>query len=364
MAEQDKTLLAYVGTYNREREEGIYLYHLDLASGALSPVDAVSGVKNPSFLALGPESRFLYAVSEMQELDGKPGGGVSAFAIDSGTGSLSPLNQQSSQGAGPCHLSVDQTGRFVLVANYSSGGVAMLPVQDDGSLGEATDAVQHEGSSAHPQRQAGPHAHSITVSPENNYAFAADLGIDKIMVYRIDLAEGKLPPNAVPSVQVHAGAGPRHFAFHPNGRYAYLINELDNTVVAYTFDGTNGTLQDIQTLSTLPEGYAETSYCADIHVSPSGRFLYGTNRGHDSLAIFEIDEGTGKVDLVGLEPTQGEFPRNFAIDPTGSILLAANQNGDNIVSFRMDPDTGRLTPTGHITEVPAPVCIKMMWLSS
>ena len=364
MTEQGMKLLAYVGTYNRDREEGIYLYHVDLASGALKPAGTVAGVKNPSYLALDPENRFLYAVSEMQELDGKPGGGVSAFAIDPANGALSPLNQQSSQGAGPCHLSVDQTGRFVLVANYSSGGVAMLPILDDGSLGEATDAVQHEGSSVHPKRQAGPHAHSITVSPENGYAFAADLGIDKIMVYQLDLTQGKLPPNTVPSVQVHAGAGPRHFAFHPNGRYAYLINELDNTVVAYTYDGTEGTLQHIQTLSTLPDGYTDTSYCADIHVAPSGRFLYGTNRGHDSLAIFEIDEGTGRLSLIGLEPTQGEFPRNFVIDPTGTILLAANQNGDNIVSFRMDPDTGRLTPTGHVTEVPAPVCIKMMWLSS
>ena len=364
MAEQGKKLLAYVGTYNRDREEGIYLYHLDLSSGALSPVDSVSGIKNPSFLALSRDNRYLYAVSELQEVAGKPGGGVSAFAIDPVNGALSPLNQQSSQGAGPCHLSVDQTGRYVLVANYSSGAVAMLPVREDGSLGEATDSVQHEGSSVHPKRQAGPHAHSITVGPENRFAFAADLGIDKIMVYRLDLSEGKLAPNDVPSVQVHAGAGPRHFAFHPNGRYAYLINELDNTVVAYTYNDAEGTLQDLQTLSTLPEGYTDTSYCADIHVAPSGKFLYGTNRGHDSMAIFEIDEQSGKLALVGLEPTQGESPRNFAIDPTGSILLAANQNGNNIVSFRMDPDTGKLTPTGHITEVPSPVCIKMMWLSS
>jgi 6-phosphogluconolactonase len=238
--------------------------------------------------------------------------------------------------------------------------VAILPVQDDGRLGEATDVVQHQGTSVNPQRQEGPHAHSITVDPTNRYAFAADLGLDKIMIYRLDLTRGKLQPNDEPWAQVHAGAGPRHFAFHPNGHYAYVINEIDSTLTAFTYQSTNGTLRTVQTVSTIPGDFSGTNYCADIHVAPSGKFVYGSNRGHDSIVTFATDETTGKLTCVGHESTQGRTPRNFTIDPTGTFLLAANQSTDTIVTFRIDQQTGKLLSTGHVTEVPTPVCVQVI----
>lgn len=363
MAEQNREeMLVYVGTYTgkEDRGEGIYVYRMHPASGALEFASSVSDIVNPSFLAIHPQKRRLYAVNEVDDFEDSAGGAVSAFSIDPKTGGLTYLNRQSSQGAGPCHLSVDATGKAVLVANYSGGSVAALPIRDDGGLGEATAFIQHRGSSVNPGRQSGPHAHSITIDPTNRYAFAADLGIDKILIYRLDADRAAITPNDEPWTQVHAGAGPRHFAFHPNGKYAYLINELDNTTVAYTYDDAAGTLREVQTITTLPEDFSDTSYCADIHVSPSGKFVYGTNRGHDSIVIFRIDGGTGQLTCVGYESTQGEFPRNFAIDPTGTFLFAANQNTDNIVAFRIDQQTGALTPTGHVTHVRAPVCVKII----
>ena len=359
MAEQND-ILVYVGTYTSRGSEGIYLYRLDLSSGALQSIGKAASVQNPSFLALDPQGHTLYAVNEVDEHAGQPGGAVGAFAVDPRTGALTFLNQQPSHGTGPCHVCVDQTGRFVLVANYTSGSASVLPVQDDGRLGEATDVVQHHGSGVDPRRQEGPHAHSVTLDPTNRYAFVADLGLDKIMIYRLDRAHGKLVPNDEPWARLHAGAGPRHLAFHPSGRYVYAINELDSTFTAFACDATRGALQELQTISALPEGFAGTSYCADVHVHPSGRFLYGSNRGHDSMAIMAIDEDTGTLTPLGHEPTQGQTPRNLAIDPTGTYLLAANQNTDTIVTFRIDQETGQLTPTGHVTQVSMPVCIKMV----
>lgn len=344
----------YVGTYTKE-SKGIYLYHLDPSTGVLTYDSVEEGIQNPSFLDLHPNGRYLYSVSEV---GGDPGGAIAAFAVDPATGHLSMLNQVSSCGKGPCHLSIEATGRYVLAANYSSGSVAMIPIQDDGSLGEPSDSVQHEGASADPGRQKGPHAHSFTVGPDNRFAYAADLGIDKILVYGLDLEGGKLVPSE--PVTVQDSAGPRHFAFHPSGAYGYLINELDNTIVAYRRNAESGALDELQVISTLPGDYSGTSYTADIHVSADGRYLYGSNRGHDSIAIFTIDESTGKVSPAGYESTQGEFPRNFGIDPSGTCMLAANQNSDNIVSYHVDADSGSLTPTGHVTKVGAPVCVKMV----
>lgn len=356
--------LVYIGTYTHGKNEGIYAYRMEKSTGALSFVSKATGVNNPSFLAIHPQQNYLYAVNEIGEFAGKPSGAVSAFSIDPKTGELTYLNQQPSHGTGPCHLSVDKTGRFVLVANYGGGSVCALPIRDDGQLGEATDFIQHEGSSVNPQRQKGPHAHSIILSPDNRYAFAADLGLDKIMIYQLDLINGKLKPNDEPWAEVKAGAGPRHFDFHPNGKFAYLITELDNTIIAFTYDESNGALKEIQTVSTLPKDFEGTSYCADVHVSPSGKFVYGSNRGHESIVIFAIDSGTGKLTYVGHEPTQGKNPRNFAIDPTGTFLLAANQSTDNIVTFRIDKQTGKLVSTGEVAEVPQPVCLKIMHISS
>lgn len=357
-------MFVFIGTYTRGKSEGIYVYSMDMSSGILKFASKATGLSNPSFLAIHPQKPYLYAVNEVSEFAGKPSGAVSAFAIDEKTGELTFLNQQSSHGSGPCHMSVDKTGRCVFVANYGGGSVSILPIGSDGQLGKATDFVKHHGSSVNPKRQEKAHAHSVTLSPDNCYAFVADLGLDKIMVYQLALTTGKLKPNDKPWIKVKAGAGPRHFDFHPTGVYAYLINELNNTLTAFTYDGTRGMLREIQTISTLPEDFEDTSYCADVHVSPSGRFVYGSNRGHDSIVIFAIDENTGQLTYVDHEPTQGKNPRNFAIDSTGTFLLVANQDTDTIVTFRIDSETGKLMSTGHVVEVPNPVCLKMSYIFS
>lgn len=361
--EKIKEVFLYVGTYTSGKSEGIYVYRMDLSSGALKFTSAVKGVVNPSFLAFGPRQRYLYAVSEVSRFSNKPGGAVSAFRIDPKTGELTYLNQQPSGGASPCHLSVEKNGNFVVVANYTGGNVSVLPIEDDGRLGKVSDVVQHQGSSVNPQRQQGPHPHSVNVDAANRYVFVPDLGLDKIMIYKLDFTHGKLKPNDEPWAQVKAGAGPRHFAFHPNGRYAYVINELNSTLTAFAYDEKHGKLREVETVSTLPEDFKGSNHCADVHVSASGKFIYGSNRGHDSIVIFAIDEGTGTLTYVGHEPTQGKTPRNFAIAPTGTFIVAANQNSDRIVTFRINQRTGRLLPTGHVAEVPRPVCLKMIPIS-
>jgi 6-phosphogluconolactonase len=320
-------------------------------------------VDNPSFLAFHPSLRYLYAVNETSTYHGEPGGSLSAFAIDAQDGHLNYLNRQPVRGAAPCHLSVDQTGRFVLVANYTSGSLSVLPIAEDGRVGEVTQVIQHVGSSAHPTRQTEPHAHSITLDRHNRYAFAADLGLDKVMVYRLDLSAGKLVPHHKPWVQTHLGAGPRHFDIHPDRQHAYVINEIDSTLTAFAYDEAGGTLKEIQTISTLPSEFTGDNTGADVHVALSGQFLYSSNRGHDSIAIFEIDRRSGKLTSIGHESTRGRTPRSFALDPSGEILLAANQGTDTIVTFHVDQRTGKLTPTGYVTEVPMPVCIKPIRLT-
>ena len=363
MLEQNsKEIHVYVGTYtSSNNNKGIYVYRINSDSGALEFVSTTEGIENPSFLDIDSQRKHLYSVNEVGEFSGEASGGVTAFSIDSKTGKLTYLNQQSSQGKGPCHLSVDKTGQYVLVANYGGGSVSILPIQRNGQIGEATDFVQHQGSSVNQNRQQEPHAHSIMIDPNNRYAFAADLGVDKILIYQLDLAAGKLIPNEHPWVSITPGAGPRHFAFTPNGEYAYLINELDSTITAFTYDNSQGNLNQIQTVPTLPDDFEDVSHCADIHVSPSGKFVYGSNRGHDSLVIFKIED-TGHLSYVDHQLTLGQNPRNFAIDPTGTFLLAANQSTNNIVTFRIDQQTGKLTSTGNIVEVPMPVCIKMIYL--
>jgi 6-phosphogluconolactonase len=357
MPRADGKTVVYVGTYTQRGSEGIYAYTFNPSSGALSPIGTCGGVENPSFLALAPSRKYLYATDEVATFDGEPGGAVSALRIDQETGLLTLLNHQSSHGAAPCHLSVDQTEQVVLVANYNGGNLAVLPIEEGGRLGPATDVVQHTGSSAHPTRQQRPHAHSITIDPTNRFAFAADLGIDKLMVYRLDLEHGKLVPHDIPSVDIEAGSGPRHFAFHPTGKYAYLINEIGSTVTVFEYDADRIELHALQTISTLPEGAEIDNTCADVHVSPSGRFLYGSNRGHDSIAAFRIEKATGWLSSIGHTSTQGRTPRNFAIDPSGCFLLAANQDSDTIVAFRIDEQSGELSPTGEVTSVPMPVCV-------
>ena len=353
-------MLVYVGTYTRTESEGIYVYRMDEKTGELSYISHAAGIENPTFLAIHPNGRHLYAVSEVPEYRGQSSGAIAAYDIDGDAGALTQINERPTGGPGPCHVAVDTTGRFALVANYLGGSVCVLPIRYDGSLGEATDFVQHEGSSVDPLRQGEPHAHSVNIDDSSGHVYVADLGIDKVMTYRLDADNGKLTPNDPPFAKLRDGAGPRHLAFHPDGKTAYLINELDSTVTAFGLDAELGALDEIQTLSTLPEDFSGTSHCADIHVSPSGRFLYGSNRGHDSIAIYSIDGGSGKMTLLGHEPTGGRTPRNFAIDPTGAFLLAANQDSDSIVTFRIDGGTVLLKATGGVATVPMPVCLKFL----
>jgi 6-phosphogluconolactonase len=351
-------LLFYVGTYTSGKSEGIYLYRLNVSSGELKHVATTKGVKDPSYLAVAPSGRFLYAVNEVEEFAGKKNGAVSAFSIDPRTGVLSLLNQPPSSGGAPCYLAVDRTESFVLVANYVGGNVAVLPVERDGSLALATDVKQDQGSSINGARQQGPHAHCIVLDPANRFAYACDLGADKIMIFRFDARQGKLITNEPRWMKVEAGAGPRHLVFHPSGTFAYVINELHATVTVFAQNRITGELKELQTLATLPPDFKAANTSADIHVSRDGRFLYCSNRGHDSIAAFKINPGNGKLSFIAHESTGGKTPRNFVIDPTGSFLLVANQHSDNIVAFRRDRRTGRLSATGHVAEVPSPVCLK------
>lgn len=356
--ERPRELLVYVGTYTTGKSEGIYLYRLQLSSGELQRVGVTRGVVNPSYLALERGGRYLYAVNEVTEFEGRPSGAVSAFAVDQQTGALRFLNRQPSMGGAPCYVTVTETGRFVLVANYAGGNIAVLPVRADGSLGEAADVKQDEGASrVNPQRQEAPHAHCVVLGRGDRHAYACDLGTDKVMVYRFDAARGRLAPAPTPWAQVKPGAGPRHMVFHPRGRYAYVMNELDSTVTVFAHDHADGALREVQTVPALPAGFTRANTGADIRLTPDGRFLYCSNRGHNSIAAYRVDGRKGTLSLVGHEPTRGRTPRNFAVDPTGSFLLVANQDSDEIVSFRLDPRTGRLAFTGHVAGVPSPVCL-------
>jgi 6-phosphogluconolactonase len=357
-AKRSGELLVYVGTYTTGKSEGIYLYRLDLSSGELKHVATTKGVVNPSFLALAPSRRYLYAVNEVGDFAGKKSGAVSAFAVDQKTGALQLLNQQPSLGADPCYVDVAAGDRFVLIANYTGGNVTVFPVEHDGSLGEASDMKQARGSSVNRERQEGPHAHCIVLDPTNRFAYSCDLGTDKIMIFRFDTRLGKLLTNEPPWVQVKPGTGPRHLAFHPSGKHVFVVNELQSTVTAFARDPEKGSLAELQTLTTLPKDFTGANTSADIHVSPNGRFLYCSNRGHDSIAMFMIDQRHSTLTPVGHESTRGMTPRNFAIDPSGAFLLVANQKSDNIVVFRIDQRTGRLTSTGQTVEVPSPVCLK------
>ena len=352
----------YVGTYTRDDSvsEGIYVFKYDSSSGVTEHVDTTTGIEDPSFLAIDRGNRHLYSVAETGDLQGNGSGAVNSYSIDPSTGKLTFLQSREPGGTISCHVIVDATGRFVLAANYGTGSVATFPIQKDGTLGEAASFVQHEGSSVDPDRQEGPHAHSINLDASNRFAFAPDLGADRVVIYEFDSTKGTLTPTDDLWAQTRPGAGPRHFDFHPNGSYAYVINELDSTITGFAYDSSSGSLRELQTVSTLPDDFYELSHCADIHVHRSGKFVYGSNRGHDSIAIFAIDESSGRLSPVAIEPTQGRTPRNFAIDPSGTLLLAANQGSSNIVVFRIDQETGELEATGEVTEVPTPVCLKLI----
>jgi 6-phosphogluconolactonase len=348
--------VVFVGTYTRQDSKGIYSYRFQPATGQLTPIGLVAETENPSFLALHPNHRVLYAVNEISNFEGQSAGSVSAFSIDGKTGMLTLLNRVSTRGTIPAHLVVDQTGKSLVVANYGSGSVAVFPLKADGSIGAASAFVQHTGSSSGP-RQRGPHAHAVNLSADNRFVFVPDLGLDQVLSYRLDPNNGTLVPNDPPFTRVTQGSGPRHFAFHPNGQAAYTLSEMGSLVTVFAYDRAGGKLKELQTISTLPKDFSGTNNSAELEVHPNGRFLYASNRGHDSIAVFAIDPTANTLTLVEHVSTQGKTPRNFAIDPTGAYLLAANQDTNNIVFFRIDQKTGRLTPGGAELKTPSPVCI-------
>jgi 6-phosphogluconolactonase len=348
---------AYVGTYTGGKSEGIYTFTLDLESGKAGAPTLAAKAKNPSFLALHPNGRFLYAVTESNDFRGEKAGAIGAFAVNAETGALTLLNEESSKGPGPCHLVTDKAGKFVLVANYGGGSVCVLPIKADGTLGPASTFIQHAGSSVNPGRQEAPHAHSINLDAANRFAVVADLGLDQVLVYRFDSQTGQLTPGSPPFTKVAPGAGPRHFAFHPNGKFGYVINELALTVTAFDYNADRGTFTELQTIPTVPAPGPGMS-TAEVVAHPTGKFLYGSNRGHDSIAMYKVDPATGKLTSLGQEPTRGKTPRNFAIDPSGKFLLAENQGSDTIVLFRIDPEAGTLHATGEVINVPSPVCVR------
>jgi 6-phosphogluconolactonase len=351
--------IIFVSAFATGDKAGIHAFTFDITSGALKPLHRTTDVQNPFFLAISRDHRFMYAI-DAKKFGGDEDEFVAAYAIEGRTGRLKRLNQQSSRGTASCYLDVDATGKTVLVANYSSGSVASLPVGMDGLLGEAASFVQHSGSSADPQRQKGPNAHSIVISPDNRFALAADLGIDKILIYRLEAATAKLTPNeAQPFAPLPPGSGPRHLTFHPSGKRVYVINELKNTVTFFDYAADSGSLTERQTISTLPADFSGKSFTADLKITPDGKFLYGTNRGHDSIAMYRIADD-GRLTMLGIEPSLGKGPQNLLITPDGRWLLCANMPGNAVVVFKIDPQTGGIKAEGEPYSMPMPSCIQLL----
>jgi len=351
-------ILCYIGTYTKTTSQGVYLYEQDPHTGELKFLNVSWAGDEPSYMAFHPNGRYLYAVSETGEFEGQPWGQVSALSIDSQSGALTLLNQVPAEGRSPCYVSVDGTGQFALVANYHSGSLAVLPIRPDGRLLPKSDYVYLQPTAEETARNKEPRGHCIILAPGNRFVLACDAGLDRIMIYQLELSRGRLVPHDPPYTQLRDKAAPRHITFHPNGRDVYAIGESSSTMFALVWDGQRGTLTEKQALSTLPADFSGRSYCADVHVHPSGRFLYGSNRGHDSITIFAIDQATGALSLIGHESTQGQTPRNFGLDPKGAYLYAANQRSDTVVTYRIDQETGKLTPTGQVLQIPIPVCVK------
>ena len=351
--------VVFVSAFKSGDEGAIHAYRFDSKNGQLKPLHRTTDIESPFFLAISPDGRFLYAI-DAEQFGGDENEFVASYAVQGRDGTLRRLNRQSARGTASCYLDVDATGRTVVVANYATGNVAALPVQDDGSLGQVSSFVQHSGSSVDPKRQTGPYAHSIVVSPDNRFALAADLGVDKVLTYRLNAATAELTPNQPqPFAALPPGSGPRHLIFHPNGRSVYVINELKNTVTLFDYESDTATLTQQQETSTLPKDFSGTSHTADLKITPNGKFLYGTNRGHDSIAIFRIADD-GRLNSVSIERSLGKGPQNLLITPDGRWLLCANMPGNNVAVFAIDAETGSLTATADPVSVPMPSCIR--WL--
>jgi len=351
-------ILFGTGQILQSKGKGIYCCELDYETGKLTQIAEFTGIDNPSYLTLDGSRKFLYAVNELKDFDGKEQGAVSAFAVSDDAKSLTLLNQKGTNGTDPCHVIVNSDDTHVYVSNFMSGSVIVFPILPDGSLGDASQFIQHEGSSINPTRQTSPHAHSLIFDNTEKYAFVPDLGIDKMVTYKTDFKNGTLTPGEVPYFQTFGGAGPRHCVFTPCGKYCYLINELASSLSALAYDATTGGFTLLQTVPTVvDESFDKHNTCADVHITPDGRFLYGSNRGHDSIVIYAIDGQTGELSYVGNEPCGGRTPRNFAIEPTGKYMLVANQDTDNIVTFAIDQDKGTLKKLSEIN-INTPVCVK------
>jgi len=349
------SFVVYVGTFPGANSKGIYRFSFDARTGMPSPAVLAAETPKPGMIALHPNGRFLYAANETDEYQGKPGGSISAYAIREG-GQLDPLNVKASGGPGPCFIAIDPTGRCALVAHYRGGSVSALPIGPDGRLGDVATLIQHTGAGIDAERQTHAYAHWIAPDPGNRHALACDLGLDKVICYGFDPATATLTRNDPPFARVRPGSGPRHLAFHPNGRWVYVISEMGSTITLFSYDGARGSLQEIQTVSTLPDDYAGTSTGAEIAVHPNGQFVYGSNRGDDSIVVFAVNRNSGKLKLVQRQPTLGRTPRGFAIDPTGRWLLVGNQDADEVRVFQISPDSGRLAPTADAVGIGAPVC--------
>ena len=353
-------LRLYTGSYATAEEESIKCYEFNPQSGALKYLSGFTGIENPSFLAIHSSGKFLYAVSETDQKEGNLTGGVAAFAIDPSSGGLVKINEVTSGGAAPCHIALDRTERMLMAANYNGGSVAAFPVMEDGSLGERSFFHQHTGSGTNTSRQDIPHAHSANPSPDNRFALVTDLGLDKVFVYRLNPEKGGMELNIPAYAVVADGSGPRHLAFHPSRSVVYVINEMASTVTVFNYQPDAGTLSEIQTISTLPADFEGRSSTAEVVVDPSGRYLYGSNRGHDSIAVFSIDQDNGKLEALQHRSTGGRSPRNFCLSPDGRFLLAANQRSDNLLVFPVDQSSGKILDPVEEISLKAPVCIRFM----
>ncbi len=349
--------ILYVGSYTQPQSsaKGIYAYKLDAKTGKLAELGLMAETPNPTFLALHPNGKYLYAINEINTFQGKQAGSVTAYSVDRATGKLTLLNQVSSGGPGPCHLIVDATGKTLMVANYGGGSFASFPIMPDGKLGEAASFVQDEGSSANKSRQSGPHAHSVNLPRNNKFMLGADLGTDKVMVFRLDAPNGKIAPASPPSASVKPGSGPRHMVIAPDEKHVYVVNEMASAVTTFEYDANTAAMKEIDMVSTLPADFKGESTCAEIAIDARGRFVYASNRGHNSIAVFAVDAKTGKLTLIQNQSSGGAIPRGFILDPSGNWLIAGNQNTNNIAILKVDRKTGKLTATGDKLDLGAPV---------
>ncbi len=354
--------IIYVGTFTERNSQGLYVFEFHKDSMKFDLLQTIPSLESPSFLEIHPSGRYLYAVSRSSDSDGNGWGKVSAFRIDSLTGKLTFINEHSSYGKGPCHVSFDKTGNFAFVANYNDGNLVVYRVNEEGSVSDSLQLLQDTGKGVNPQRQEGPHVHSSKISPDNKFLYVADLGIDKVVIYNLNPVSGRLTPAATPFTEVEPGSGPRHMEIHPNRKYLFLAEELSSTTSAFRMDTLTGALTEIQRISSIPEDCDTVNTNADIHTDADGKHLYVSNRGDNSLVIYRINSETGNLSLIGFQSTLGDHPRNFLIDDADTLLFVADRYSDVIYAFKINPDLGTLDFTGLSLNVPGAVCIKRLRL--